>query len=158
MCCCYFCMTLSSRGGIGVLAKGGGVWLLLWPKCWCGAAHISVWISWLYLQRYSTYVCVSGFSMESSHCPSCPLVRWPSAYACPGKMEKMSCPSPKFDGTWNVSHFTRLFQVNRIDKKNVSLSCLYQTLRFRPRPSWFDDVKFGIFSEFLIWFVWRAMW
>jgi len=42
--------------------------------------------------------------------------------------------------------------------KDVSLSCLYQTLRFRPRPSWFDDVKFGIFSEFLIWFVWRAMW
>ena len=37
-------------------------------------------------------------------------VRWPSPYACPGKTVEMSCPTPEFDGTWNVSLKALLLQ------------------------------------------------
>ena len=47
-------------------------------------------------------------------------VRWPTSFACPLKTTNSSCSLPQYAPTWD-------------------------SLRFRPRPSWYDDVKFGIF-------------
>lgn len=47
-------------------------------------------------------------------------VVWRTSYACPKAVNKGTCSLPKFNATWD-------------------------SLRFRSRPSWFDNVKFGIF-------------
>eukprot|EP00117_Sycon_ciliatum_P025784 scpid45826/ scgid2625/ Alpha-L-fucosidase; Alpha-L-fucoside fucohydrolase len=47
-------------------------------------------------------------------------VTWRSAHACPVSTSTTACPAPPFEPNW------------------LSVS-------FRPRPTWFDDVKFGIF-------------
>jgi hypothetical protein len=47
----------------------------------------------------------------------------------------------RYDGTWDVS-------VTMLADQSCNVASCAQTVRFRPIPSWFDEVKFGIFSEF----------
>lgn len=70
-------------------------------------------------------------------------VRWPSAYACPVSTNATSCPLYKFAPTWDVS---TCITIHTAVESNFFL--LPQSLRFRPRPSWYDNVKFGIFSKY----------
>ena len=56
-------------------------------------------------------VLINGvFNNVNSWYPLLHSVRWPSPYACPGKPVEMSCPTPEFDGTWNVSLNAPLLQ------------------------------------------------
>jgi len=48
-------------------------------------------------------------------------VKWPTSFACPTHFQPgVTCPVPPYNNTWD-------------------------SLAFRPRPTWFDDAKFGIF-------------
>lgn len=93
--------------------------------------------------RYDIYVYVS-------------VTRKSSAF-CRISRTEGSCSMPKFNGTWRVSRIYKcetiwvvchgliasLFPILFLP---LHLMCA-QSVRFRPRPRWFDDAKFGIFCK-----------
>ena len=109
------------------------------PECWQWTmTHTAVWNE-IQTQSCTRLSMVSWLTvsliMVNSWCPILHSVRWPSPYACPGKSVEMSCPTPEFDGTWNVSLNAPLFYYRGWSHPSTSLI---------PRLSWYVGIAIWV--------------